>query len=411
MKAEIICVGTELLLGNIVNTNAQFLSQRLADLGIDVYYHSVVGDNAERLKEVTKIALDRSELIIYTGGLGPTNDDLTKEVISNILGLEMKLDNISLERIKKCFKKYDKIMTENNIKQAILPKDCIVLKNDIGTAPGVFLTYNEKKIVLLPGPPKEMHAMFNNYVVPLIKQKYIIKSKTIKTIDIGESQLEDLIKDLIENQTNPTIATYAKEGQVDIRITGKGQYEEEIDKSINKIVEKIDKVLKDYIYSYDNETIEEVFYNLLKEKNMKVAFCESCTGGLVSSRFTKIPGTSLVFDRGIVTYSNNAKINELYVKKETLNLYSAVSSETAIEMANGLLSKSGVDIAFSTTGIAGPSGGTKNTPIGTVFIGIATKHESFSIECHFDGDRESIQYKAASKVFNEGRKYLLKINH
>ncbi|WP_416197983.1 MAG: Putative competence-damage inducible protein [Sporanaerobacter sp.] len=411
MKAEIICVGTELLLGNIVNANAQFLSQRLADLGIDVYYHSVVGDNAERLKEVTKIALDRSELIIYTGGLGPTNDDLTKEVISNILGLEMKLDNISLERIKKCFKKYDKIMTENNIKQAILPKDCIVLKNDIGTAPGVFLTYNEKKIVLLPGPPKEMHAMFNNYVVPLIKQKYIIKSKTIKTIDIGESQLEDLIKDLIENQTNPTIATYAKEGQVDIRITGKGQYEEEIDKSINKIVEKIDKVLKDYIYSYDNETIEEVFYNLLKEKNMKVAFCESCTGGLVSSRFTKIPGTSLVFDRGIVTYSNNAKINELYVKKETLNLYSAVSSETAIEMANGLLSKSGVDIAFSTTGIAGPSGGTKNTPIGTVFIGIATKHESFSIECHFDGDRESIQYKAASKVFNEGRKYLLKINH
>lgn len=411
MKAEIICVGTELLLGNIVNTNAQFLSQRLADLGIDVYYHSVVGDNAERLKEATKIALDRSELIIYTGGLGPTNDDLTKEVISNILGLEMKLDNISLERIKKCFKKYDKIMTENNIKQAILPKDCIVLKNDIGTAPGVFLTYNEKKIVLLPGPPKEMHAMFNNYVVPLIKQKYIIKSKTIKTIDIGESQLEDLIKDLIENQTNPTIATYAKEGQVDIRITGKGQYEEEIDKSINKIVEKIDKVLKDYIYSYDNETIEEVFYNLLKEKNMKVAFCESCTGGLVSSRFTKIPGTSLVFDRGIVTYSNNAKINELYVKKETLNLYSAVSSETAIEMANGLLSKSGVDIAFSTTGIAGPSGGTKNTPIGTVFIGIATKHESFSIECHFDGDRESIQYKAASKVFNEGRKYLLKINH
>lgn len=411
MKAEIICVGTELLLGNIVNTNAQFLSQRLANLGIDVYYHSVVGDNAERLKEATKIALDRSELIIYTGGLGPTNDDLTKEVISNILGLEMKLDNISLERIKKCFKKYDKIMTENNIKQAILPKDCIVLKNDIGTAPGVFLTYNEKKIVLLPGPPKEMHAMFNNYVVPLIKQKYIIKSKTIKTIDIGESQLEDLIKDLIENQTNPTIATYAKEGQVDIRITGKGQYEEEIDKSINKIVEKIDKVLKDYIYSYDNETIEEVFYNLLKEKNMKVAFCESCTGGLVSSRFTKIPGTSLVFDRGIVTYSNNAKINELYVKKETLNLYSAVSSETAIEMANGLLSKSGVDIAFSTTGIAGPSGGTKNTPIGTVFIGIATKHESFSIECHFDGDRESIQYKAASKVFNEGRKYLLKINH
>jgi nicotinamide-nucleotide amidase len=411
MKAEIICVGTELLLGNIVNTNAQFLSQRLANLGIDVYYHSVVGDNAERLKEVTKIALDRSELIIYTGGLGPTNDDLTKEVISNILGLEMKLDNISLERIKKCFKKYDKNMTENNIKQAILPKDCIVLKNDIGTAPGVFLTYNEKKIVLLPGPPKEMHAMFNNYVVPLIKQKYIIKSKTIKTIDIGESQLEDLIKDLIENQTNPTIATYAKEGQVDIRITGKGQYEEEIDKSINKIVEKIDKVLKDYIYSYDNETIEEVFYNLLKEKNMKVAFCESCTGGLVSSRFTKIPGTSLVFDRGIVTYSNNAKINELYVKKETLNLYSAVSSETAIEMANGLLSKSGVDIAFSTTGIAGPSGGTKNTPIGTVFIGIATKHESFSIECHFDGDRESIQYKAASKVFNEGRKYLLKINH
>ncbi|WP_132995874.1 competence/damage-inducible protein A [Sporanaerobacter acetigenes] len=411
MKAEIICVGTELLLGNIVNTNAQFLSQRLADLGIDVYYHSVVGDNAERLEKATKIALNRSELIIYTGGLGPTSDDLTKEIVSNILGLEMKLDNISLEKIKEYFKKSNKIMTENNIKQAILPKDCIVLKNDVGTAPGVFLDYNEKKIVLLPGPPKEMNLMFNNYVVPLIKQDYIIKSKTLKTIGIGESQLEDLIKDLIEEQTNPTIATYAKEGQVDIRITGKDRDEETIDESIKKLVEKIDKVLKNYIYSYNNKTIEEVFYNLLKEKNMKVAFCESCTGGLVSSRFTRIPGASLVFDRCIVTYSNNAKITELSVKGETLNRYSAVSSQTAIEMANGLLSKSNVDMALSTTGIAGPSGGTKTTPVGTVFIGIATKHESLAIECHFSGDRQSIQDKAASKVFDEGRKYLLKINH
>lgn len=411
MKSEIISVGSELLLGNTVNTNASFLSRKLAELGIDVFYHTVVGDNVYRLKTITKIALDRSDLIIYTGGLGPTEDDLTKEVVSETLGVDLELDNVHLAKIKKYFEKRNMKMTDNNIKQAYIIKDSKVLNNDIGTAPGVFFNWKDKKIILLPGPPTEMKTMFNNYTAPLLKQDSIIKSKTIRTMGIGESSLEELIKDLVIEQSNPTIATYAKQGQVEIQVTGKGKNEKEIDLIIDPLVKEIDKRLGEYIYSYNNESIEEVFFKQLKKNHMTVAFCESCTGGLVSSRFTAIPGASQVFERGIVTYSNNSKIEELNVKESTLKTYGAVSEETAKEMAIGLLNKTNVDMALSITGIAGPTGGTKDKPVGLVYIGLASKDKSYVIKNIFTGSRQDIQNKAANKVFVEGRKYLLEINN
>ncbi|MCB5558763.1 competence/damage-inducible protein A [Anaerosalibacter bizertensis] len=411
MKSEIISVGSELLLGNTVNTNASFLSRKLAELGIDVFYHTVVGDNVYRLKTITKIALDRSDLIIYTGGLGPTEDDLTKEVVSETLGVDLELDNVHLAKIKKYFEKRNMKMTDNNIKQAYIIKDSKVLNNDIGTAPGVFFNWKDKKIILLPGPPTEMKTMFNNYTAPLLKQDSIIKSKTIRTMGIGESSLEELIKDLVIEQSNPTIATYAKQGQVEIQVTGKGKNEKEIDLIIDPLVKEIGKRLGEYIYSYNNESIEEVFFKQLKKNHMTVAFCESCTGGLVSSRFTAIPGASQVFERGIVTYTNNSKIEELNVKESTLKTYGAVSEETAKEMAIGLLNKSNVDMALSITGIAGPTGGTKDKPVGLVYIGLASKDKSYVIKNIFTGSRQDIQNKAANKVFVEGRKYLLEINN
>lgn len=411
MKSEIISVGSELLLGNTVNTNASFLSRKLAELGIDVFYHTVVGDNVYRLKTITKIALDRSDLIIYTGGLGPTEDDLTKEVVSETLGVDLELDNVHLAKIKKYFEKRNMKMTDNNIKQAYIIKDSKVLNNDIGTAPGVFFNWKDKKIILLPGPPTEMKTMFNNYTAPLLKQDSIIKSKTIRTMGIGESSLEELIKDLVIEQSNPTIATYAKQGQVEIQVTGKGKNEKEIDLIIDPLVKEIDKRLGEYIYSYNNESIEEVFFKQLKKNHMTVAFCESCTGGLVSSRFTAIPGASQVFERGIVTYSNNSKIEELNVKESTLKTYGAVSEETAKEMSIGLLNKTNVDMALSITGIAGPTGGTKDKPVGLVYIGLASKDKSYVIKNIFTGSRQDIQNKAANKVFVEGRKYLLEINN
>ncbi|MBU5293238.1 competence/damage-inducible protein A [Anaerosalibacter bizertensis] len=411
MKSEIISVGSELLLGNTVNTNASFLSRKLAELGIDVFYHTVVGDNVYRLKTITKIALDRSDLIIYTGGLGPTEDDLTKEVVSETLGVDLELDNVHLAKIKKYFEKRNMKMTDNNIKQAYIIKDSKVLNNDIGTAPGVFFNWKDKKIILLPGPPTEMKTMFNNYTAPLLKQDSIIKSKTIRTMGIGESSLEELIKDLVIEQSNPTIATYAKQGQVEIQVTGKGKNEKEIDLIIDPLVKEIDKRLGEYIYSYNNESIEEVFFKQLKKNHMTVAFCESCTGGLVSSRFTAIPGASQVFERGIVTYTNNSKIEELNVKESTLKTYGAVSEETAKEMSIGLLNKTNVDMALSITGIAGPTGGTKDKPVGLVYIGLASKDKSYVIKNIFTGSRQDIQNKAANKVFVEGRKYLLEINN
>jgi nicotinamide-nucleotide amidase len=406
MIAEIISVGTEIILGSTLNTNTYYLSKKLWEIGVDVLYHTSVKDNPKSLEQVIKIGLERSDILILTGGLGPTSDDITKEVVSKTLGLDLELNKIMEDNIKKYFSEKDQNMPSNNTKQAYLPKGAKFLTNEIGTAPGIYIEWNGRKIILLPGPPKEMALMFNKYVIPLIQQDFIIKIKTINTIGIGESSLETLLLDIIKEQNNPSLATYAKEGRVDIKIIAKGCDETEVNSMLEDMISKIEDRIAQYIYSYEDESIEEIVFKKLKSKNMKIAFCESCTGGLISTKLTRIPGASKVFDRGIITYSNISKVEEVDVNKNTLDKYGAVSEQVAIEMAKGLLRKTGVDIALSTTGIAGPSGGSKLKPVGLVFIGIATKDSSYAIKSIFSGERKSIQNRAALRAFDELRKIL-----
>jgi nicotinamide-nucleotide amidase len=406
MKAEIISVGTELILGSTLNTNTQYISQRLTENGIDVLFHTSVVDDKDLLKNVINASLNRVDLLVFTGGLGPTNDDMTKEIVSEALGLSLVLNKNIEKEIEGYFYKTNRTMPSNNIKQAYIPENCRYLKNEIGTAPGVYINNNGKIIILLPGPPKEMEIMLDNYAIPLIKQDDIIKVKTINTIGIGESQLEMILKDIIEFEEDITIATYVKMGRVDIKLVARGKNEEELEKRLNKAIEKIENRISEYIYAYDDMPIEEVVFQKLKEKNMKIAFCESCTGGLITSSFTKIPGVSQVLDRGIISYSNNSKVEELGVDKSLIDKHGAVSEEVALAMAEGLLEKTNVDITLSITGIAGPTGGTKDKPIGLVFIGIALKGHSFATKFLFSGSRKTIQNRASLKAFDELRKIL-----
>lgn len=406
MIGEIISVGTEIILGNTLNTNTHYISKKLSSMGINVQYHTAVIDNPNLLEDVINISMKRADLIVFTGGLGPTYDDMTKEIVAKALGIELVLNNSVKEEIENYFKKMSKPMTSNNIKQAYIPKGSHLLKNEIGTAPGLYIEHQGKILILLPGPPEEMKLMFNKYVIPLIKQDNIIKIKTINTIGIGESALESMLKDIINDSNNPNIATYAKDGKVDIKVIAKGKSEEKVNKLLQNTIQKIDSKISKYIYSYEDKSIEEVIYNKLLEKNMKIAFCESITGGLIVSRFTKVPGVSQVLDRGIVTYSNRSKIEELGVKEETLNKYGAVSEQVALEMALGLLNKTGVDITLSTTGIAGPSGGNCKKPVGLVYIGIATSDDTFAIKSIFNGNRTAIQNRTAIRAFDELRKII-----
>lgn len=407
MIAEIITIGSEITTGSILNTHSKYISSKLLELGIETYYHTSVDDNKQRVSDIINIALNRADIIITTGGLGPTDDDLTKEVISETLGLELISDKNIEDNIRNIFSKLDKTMPTNNLKQAFKPEGSQFLKNSIGTAPGIFLSKDNKKIIMLPGPSKEMELMFNNEVIPLIHEDYNIIVKSVNIIGIGESQLEMKIKDLINKDSDIIIATFAKEGEVEVKIIGKGKNKDIIENKINNVIKILQQRFHEYIYGFDNIPIETIVFNLLKEINYKIGFCESCTGGLISSRFSRIPGVSQVFDRSIVTYSNNAKMEELGVNSNTLEKYGAVSEETAIEMANGLLNRDNLDLSLSVTGIAGPDGGTEEKPIGLVYLCISTKDQSIPIKCNFNGNRESIQNKTATRAFFELRKFLL----
>lgn len=407
MIAEIITIGSEITTGSILNTHSKYISSKLLELGIETYYHTSVDDNKKRVSDIINIALQRADIIITTGGLGPTDDDLTKEVISETLGLELISDKDIEDNIRNIFSKLDKTMPTNNLKQAFKPEESQFLKNSIGTAPGIFLSKDNKKIIMLPGPSKEMELMFNNEVIPLIHEDYNIIIKSVNIIGIGESQLEMKIKDLINKYSDIIIATFAKEGEVEVKIIGKGKNKDIIENKINNVIKILEQRFHEYIYGFDNIPIEIIVFNLLKEINYKIGFCESCTGGLISSRFSRIPGVSQVFDRSIVTYSNNAKMEELGVNSNTLEKYGAVSEETAIEMANGLLNRDNLDLSLSVTGIAGPDGGTEEKPIGLVYLCISTKDKSMPIKCNFNGNRESIQNKTATRAFFELRKFLL----
>lgn len=412
MKVEIINVGTEILLGNIINTNSAYLSRKLAELGINLYKQTVVGDNMERLINSLNDALNSVDIIITTGGLGPTQDDITKEAAAKCLDKKLILHNESLKQIKSFFKSRGKNMNEYNRKQAYFPEDSKILENTVGTAPGCIVESKEKTIILLPGPPHEMEEMFENNVFDYLSKKneQIIHSRFLRLFGIGESDVVKIIEDLIEKQDNPTIAPYADGYQVSLRITARAKEKTDAISMINRVEEKIQKRLGKYIYGRDNETLESVVLDVLASKNKTVAFAESCTGGMISSRIVSVPGASRAFVGTVVAYSNEIKIRELNTQKRTLRKYGAVSEETAKEMARDIRNSFNSDIGISTTGIAGPTGGTQEKPVGTVYIGLSYDNKVEAFHFHFKGDRNRIRTLTMFHAFNILRKYLSSIS-
>ena len=411
MRAEIITVGTEILLGDILNTNTHYLSNELANMGIDIYYQTTVGDNEERLLNQLNDSLKRSDLIILTGGLGPTQDDITKEVCAKYLNLQMELHKESWNKIVEIYDKMKRIPTENNRKQAYFPVDSTILPNKYGTAPGCIMQKDNKTIIVMPGPPKEMQPMFDNYVKPFLLKdnSYVLKSKVLRIIGVGESKIENDLLDLIDKQTNPTIATYAKDGECTVRITAKGKNIEEVEDLILPVYKEIKNRFKEKVYGEDETTIEDEVAKLLVNNNLKIAVAESCTGGMVSSALINYPGISSVFMEGCVTYSNEAKMMSLGVKEETLNTFGAVSEECAKEMAEGVSKRHNTNIGLSTTGIAGPEGGSDDKPVGLVYMGITINNKTIVKKYVFNGDRQQIRNRACKTLLNDLRLELLNI--
>lgn len=408
MKAEIIAVGTELLLGQIPNTNAQIISNALQEIGIDVYFHTCVGDNQERLLDILETGFKRSDIIILTGGLGPTKDDLTKETVAAYLNLPLIMDKSSLKNIKSYFAEKGKPITENNYKQALVPEGALAIENKIGTAPGILLNKNEKIIVLLPGPPREMEPMLKDAVIPYLSKmcSSTIFSRVMKFYGIGESALEEKLEDLISQQTNPTIAPLAKMGEVTIRLTAKAKNRMAAGKIIKPVEDEITKRVGKFLYGYDDDSVEEIVARLLSQFNKTIAVAESCTGGLMAHKLTNIPGISQFFERGIVSYSNCSKEELLKVNPDTIKKYGAVSEKTAKEMAQGIRISSGTDIGVSITGIAGPGGGTSEKPVGLVYIGYSDSNICYAEKHIFNGERTDIKERSVNSAFHLVRKML-----
>ena len=406
-NAEILCVGTELLLGEVVNTNAAYISRQLARLGISVYHTAVVGDNPARLSDAVKTALENADLLVLTGGLGPTYDDLTKETVAEALGLEMVCNEKILSEIEDFFASIGVKMPENNTKQALIPCGAEPIPNRTGTAPGIFIEKDEKVVVLLPGPPFELVPMFEEFVFPRLRamSDKVLISHNIHIMGMGESEVETHLINLMKNSTNPTLAPYAKEGEMRLRVGALVSNEEEGERMCEEMIEKVKSTpVGEHIYAIDAELIEKFTVNLLKEKGLTLSCAESCTGGYFGKRITDISGASAVFKGGFITYSNEAKAELLGVKSETLQKYSAVSYETAEEMAIGARERLKTDIAISITGEAGPcpDPATKQD-VGTVFIGVSTAEKTFAVKLNVarQRDREYIRRVASSRAMKE----------
>ncbi len=416
--AEILCVGTELLLGDIVNTNAAFLSQRLAELGICVYKHTAVGDNPERLKIAIANALETSDLVITSGGLGPTYDDLTKETVAEYFSRPLYMHKESLEKIKNYFARTGRAMTKNNEKQAMMPQGATVLENNYGTAPALAICNEQenKTVIMLPGPPNELTAVFNEQVIPYLHSRSgsVIASKNIYLFGIGESALEDKIKHIMSSAQNPSVAPYCKEGEVRLRVTAKSDTKAQALEMCDEMIKSIYSTeIGKYIYGIDVDSLENALVtNLLKQK-MTVCCAESLTGGLIGERITSISGSSAVFKGGCITYTNEMKENLLGVSHNTLEKFGAVSKETAMEMACRARELLMTDIAVSATGLAGPSGGTDDTPVGTVFIGISTKNgESYRmLSLSGKKSREYIRTVSASNALDMALKAIKELTN
>ncbi len=402
MTVELISVGTEILLGNIVNTNSAFLSKECAALGLSMYTQTVVGDNDERLARVYREAIDRSDIVILGGGLGPTEDDLTKETVCNVLGLELVEDVQARDNMEKILVNLGYKPTENNYKQALVPRDCKVLYNSNGTAPGIIIEKDGHHTILLPGPPTELIPMFNEQVKPYLAglSNDVLYSVTIKECGIGESLLETKLIDLIDAQTNPTIATYAKTGCSQVRVTARASSEDEAKDMVKPVVKEIKNRLGDAVYTTDEDlNLEDVVIKLLKKYDLKISVAESCTGGLVSAKLINVSGASQVFTHGFITYSNKAKRKVLDVNRDTLKKYSAVSKEVAKEMAKGCLVTADSDVAVAVTGYAGPED-TKEEPKGLVYIACTVKDKVIVEKFHFSGSRAKIRESAAIKALD-----------
>ncbi len=402
MTVELICVGTELLLGNIVNTNAAFISEKCAMLGLSMYYQSVVGDNEGRLEELLKTAWKRSDVVILSGGLGPTQDDLTKETAAKVMGRPLVEDTRAKTEIEDFMARRGRSITENNWKQAMVPEGSIVLYNPNGTAPGIIMEDGEKCMILLPGPPNELIPMFEQQVYPYLHrlQPEIICSKMVKLCGIGESSAETKILDLIENQSNPTVAPYAKTGEVHLRITAKANSEQEAYRLMEPVEQELQARFGDLIYTDEPEvTLEMALYELLKANGLTVTTAESCTGGLLAGRLINVPGISQYLKEGYVTYSNEAKEKLLGVPAETLKRYGAVSPQTAEAMAEGGAKAANADLCIAVTGIAGPDGGTEEKPVGLVYMSCYCRGTYYTEKNQYTGSRSKIrEYSVASAL-------------
>ena len=370
MNAEVLCIGTEILLGDIVNTNGAYLARQLASLGIDVYHQSVVGDNSQRLLDSLKLALSRADIVITTGGLGPTYDDVTKKAVADYFGLDMEPHEPSVRKIEAFYQRRGAPMTPNNLLQAQVPAGATVFFNEAGFAPGFAVEQGGKTVIMLPGPPNELHPMFERQVAPFL-EKYTgatIRSRTIHIFGMGESLVEDTLRDLMTSSVNPTVAPYAKSGEVQVRVSAKAESADAAFALIDPMVERIRNTLGDVVYGVDIGNLQAAVVALLREKKLTVALAESCTGGKVSAAITDIPGASDVFGCGVCVYSNDIKQKLLNVSAETLAAHGAVSAETAREMAAGVRALSCADIGISITGIAGPGGGSAEKPVGLVWF-------------------------------------------
>lgn len=411
MRAEIISVGTELLLGQIVDTDAVHLSRLLAELGVDLHRRSTVGDNYERVVDAVRTAVLRADIVFTIGGLGPTEDDLTKEAVAEALGAELVLDESFADRIREFFAIRGLTMPERNLKQALVPKGGRVLANDVGTAPGSVFEYEGKIVITLPGPPAEFVPMVEQSVLPYLREKTggapaLIKSRVLKIAGLGESAVEEQVIDLLGSK-NPTVAPLAHAGEVHLRITAKAEDIASADRMIREVELRLKKRLGDTVFGADEETLEQVVVEKLIERKLTFALAESCTGGLLSHRVTNIPGSSAALLAGIVAYSNESKVKFIGVPREIIENHGAVSHETAKAMASGVRRATGADIGMGITGIAGPGGATEAKPVGLVYIALSSEGEESSVEYRFAGNRLDVKTRSAQAALVMLRRHLL----
>ena len=414
MKAEIVSTGTELLLGETLNTSAHFLTGKLSSLGIEVDYHTTVGDNPERLEQVLRQAIGRTDLLVTTGGLGPTVDDLTKELVAKVLDLKMELDPSSLEQIKQFFGRRKAPMPLSNEKQAYFPKGSKILPNPIGTAPGAIIEKNGKTVIILPGPPFEMTPMFDNYVWSELQQNIEpgaerMSERVLKVFGMGESAIEDVLGDLM-SLPNLSMTLLAKRAEMHIRLVARSSKKTsgEIEEVLKRAEEEIRRRLGNKVFGRDQETMIGIVGQLLKNEPLTIATAESCTGGLLSAALTQEPGSSGFYLGGVVSYSNSLKQGLLGVSEENLLKYGAVSEEVAKEMAARIRLKVGSDLAISTTGIAGPDGGSAQKPVGLVYVGLATPEGVQVEKIQLYGERESVRQLTVQAALNRVRVYMVK---